>query len=167
MNAISWRWAARPGDAVGPLIRLRRDGHAPLRFTGGLFGHYAGHMSLIGVWHDLALYATATGTYATAIVAWHAMNSSPTAVRHHAALHETIEAAVTHLEEHDPASDLCPGVSAPDVSLDGEHEPPVSLLLQAAALQAVKQDTLRRYRIGVGAFLATLASRSAASFVPN
>ena len=74
----------------------------------------------------------------------------------------TRDAALLMLETHDPASDLCPGLSAPAVGdpvPGGRTVSPVVLSLQAAALRAACHDVTRRYRIGVGAFLADIASR--------
>ncbi len=155
MNAMSH---ASIRAAAHGLIRLRRDGAAPLRFDGRLIGRHDGCVPGAALWHDLALYRTAGGGYAAAILAVLRTQgcNPPHAVACHAALADTLDQALTWLETHDAAADICPGLSAPALSVDDPHLPPAALMLQAAALYCACQDVVRRYRIGVGAFLSSL-----------
>jgi hypothetical protein len=99
------------------------------------------------------LYRSANGGYAVQIVA---LTPPTRPTRCHAAAVERLDAALTLLETHDAAADVCPGVSAPAVTLDDPSVSPAALMLQAASLQCACADVVRRYRIGVGAFLASL-----------
>jgi hypothetical protein len=158
MNAMTRRagtaTARRAEFLVGcSLIRLRRDGQTPLRFSGRLIARYDGKLARANLWHDLALYRSANGGYAVEIVA---LTAPSRPARCHAASVETLDAALTLLETHDAAADICPGISTPALALDDPSVSPAALMLQAAVLQCVCSDVVRRYRIGVGAFLASL-----------
>jgi hypothetical protein len=149
MNALS------RGLPLAPL-RLRRDGQPPLCFRGAEIGRHDGHAPQAGLWHDLALYRADAGGYVVSIVA-----RMPTgAARCHAARADTLEAALTLLETHDPGGDLCPGLSAPALDCCDPALSPASLIVRAAALRCALDDVGRRYRIGVGRFLMTLADRA-------
>jgi hypothetical protein len=152
--------------AAWRLIRLRRDGMMPLRFSGRPIARHQGTPVQAAVWHDLGLYQVADGGYAVDIVArasaaagthgW-PFRRDGAAVRCHAVLAATLEEALAVLEGHDAAADLCPGITAPAIVLDETIMSPATLLIQAAALNAALLDATRRYRIGVGAFLFRLA----------
>jgi hypothetical protein len=137
-------------------VRLRRDGQPPLRFVGQQIGRHDGQLPGVGLWHDLALYRAAAGDYVVEIVA--RMPTGP--ARCHATRADTLDAALTLLEDHDPCRDLCPGVSAPAVG-DDPATSSATLIVQAAALRGTLEDVERRYRIGVGTFLRTLAMEPA------
>jgi hypothetical protein len=149
MNAMS------RGLPLAP-VRLRRDGQPPLRFLGAEIGHHDGHEPQAGLWHDVALYRDDAGGYVVAIVARMAAG----AARCHAVRADTLDAALTRLETHDAAGDLCPGVSAPALDCDDPALSPATLIVRAAALRCALEDVERRYRIGVGRFLMALADRA-------
>jgi hypothetical protein len=155
-------FAALPDAArIDRLIRLRRDGQRPLRFDGDLIARHNGIIPHAPLWHDLGLYHAACGGYAVEIVAWRAGPAAPgTVARCHAFLAPDLDAALARLEGHDAARDICPGLSAPNVRLDDPALSPTALVMQAAALHGLRQDVVRRYRIGVGLFLSELAMRS-------
>jgi hypothetical protein len=137
-------------------IRLRRDGLPPVRFSGYLLGRHSGALPAVTFWHDLALYRDQAGGAAAEIVAWSGAGSAARRVRCHASILPALGDALRMLETHDPSADICPGVSAPPLAFGDPAITPVELSLQAAALRIFRQDVVRRYRIGVGAFLAGL-----------
>ena len=160
--------AGRRTDPSPPrFIRLRRDGLPPLCFTGRMIARHDGRVPGAMLWHDIGLYRAATATYGVEIVAQllvaapdpaplapNGVHSRPTCC--HAALFDTLDGALTALESHDASQDVCPGVSAPSLSLNDPATPPAMLLMQAAVLQGFCRDVVRRYRIGVGVLLADI-----------
>ena len=146
MNAV----ACAAGEG---LIRLRRDGGFPLRFAGRLIARHDGRAPPATPWHDLALYRSAEAGYAVEIVA--CTEAGP--VRCHAILAETLDAALTLFESHDPVADLCPGVTAADLGFDETGLSSTRLAIQAAVLRCAGLDVERRYRVSVGRFLMALA----------
>jgi len=161
--------ADRPSPAW-TLIKLRRDGLPPLRFSGRLIARYRGIAPRVALWHDLGLYRTAAASFVVEIVAQHLVPSPDIAplepsgfqvrpARCHAALFETLDGALTRLETHDAACDVCPGISAPALSFNDPSIPPALLVMQATALQGFCGDVVRRYKIGVGAMLADIGLR--------
>jgi len=146
------------------LIRLRRDGLPPLRFEGILLAHHTETQPSAApvetVWHELALYRVATGGYAAAIVVHFAAAAlAPRIIACHAVLMSELNLTIDWFERHDAGQDGVPGLSLPDVTFDNPAVPPARLLLQAARLAAMQRDIIRRYRIGVGTFLLTLAGQ--------
>ena len=157
MNHIAQTGHRDAADLTQDLIRLRRDGLPPLRFLGAIIARHDGYYPGATLWHDLGLYRTTSGDYVVEIVARQTRATSTGPTRCHAICQPTLDAALLVLETHDPAADLCPGLSAP--ALGDRSVPPVVLAQQAAALQATCHDVTRRYRMGVGAFLAGIAMR--------
>ena len=148
-------FAVLPGWSV---IRLRRDGLPPLRFAGRLVARHGGRPASATLWHEYGLYRTVAAGYAAEIVAWAAQPEGPRPTRCHAMLFDTLDAALSGFEEHDAARDICPGLAAPELACRVTETPPAGLAMQAAALRVSCQDVTRRYRIGVGAFLAGIAT---------
>lgn len=155
-----------PAATACRLIRLRRDGLPPLRFSGRIIGRHDGSVRRATVWHDVALYRTAAAAFAVEIVAQlltdvpvEAFGLQVRPVRCHAALFETLADALTALENHDASQDVCPGISGPSLSLNDASVPTAMLMTQAAVLQGLCRDVVRRYRIGVGVLLANIGLR--------
>jgi hypothetical protein len=145
-----------PAGAVWSLFRLRRDGMRPLCFSGRLIARHEGWLPRVTLWHDLAIYLTATGDYAIEIVA--RLGAGPGVaqsrpVRCHAALFDTFDAALTQLETHDASRDICPGIAAPSPDFGDPAMSPASLAIQAALLHGFCQAVVQRYGVGVGSFL--------------
>ncbi|MGD0106968.1 MAG: hypothetical protein ABSC06_23460, partial [Rhodopila sp.] len=139
-------------------------------FSGRLIARHRGIAPRVALWHDLALYRTAAASFAVEIVAQHMVpfpditQPEPSGfqvrpARCHAALFETLDDALTLLETHDAACDVCPGISAPALSFNDPKIPFALLMMQATALQGFCADVVRRYRIGVGAMLADIGLR--------
>lgn len=157
-SAIAW-----PADHCAPgwnLIRLRRDGEHPLRFSGRLVDRHDGAVPRATMWHDIALYRTAAAGFAVEIVAQRLAPSGTTQpARCHAAMFDTLDEALVRMETHDPAQDVCPGIAVPAFRLDDPAMPAATLMMQAAALHGLCRDVARRYRIGVGVLLAGIGLR--------
>lgn len=130
------------------VVRIRRDGQPPLRFTGRLIARHTPRADAVS--HGMALYDVADGGYAVEIAAW--CGGRP--VRCRAALCETLDRALTMLECHDAAADISPPL------LD-ESLPAAELALRAVALRTLCRDVETRYRSDVGAFLASVALQEA------
>lgn len=157
------------GPAIGwSLIRLRRDGLQPLRFSGQLIAQYDGRLPATRLWHELALFRTVDARYVVKIVAWHRAAPDPSriagsdiqAVRCHATLFETLDDALGLLENHNAVGDICPTTFAPALAAHDPAVPATTRLMQATMLQGFCEDVLRRYRIGVGALLAGIGLRA-------
>lgn len=141
------------------LIRLRRDGLPPLRFRGRLIARHDGAVRRASLWHDLALYRTPEACFVVEIVAQCVVDQPRPGcqvrpARCHAALFETLDAALSRMETHDPTQDICPGTALPEFRPDDPAISTVSLMMQAAVLRGLCGDVARRYRIGVGVLLA-------------
>ena len=140
-------------------VRLRRDGLQPLRFLGRLVARHDGRAPQAVLWHDLALYRTSPTGYAIEIVVRHSPAPGITPWQpacSHAALCDTLDDAMTLFESYDPLRDLCPGISAPASGFDNPALSPVALAIQSASLLGFSKNVVRRYGIGVGAFLNSL-----------
>lgn len=138
------------------MIRLRRDGMRPLCFSGHLIVQHDGWLPGARLWHDLFLYRVADGGFAVAIIA--RLGGGPdarhaSAVRCHAAQFDSLDRALTSLESHDAAADLCPGMSAPALDTFNPALSATVLRLQAARLQDFCRDVVSRYEAGAGAIL--------------
>jgi hypothetical protein len=144
-----------PGWSV---IRLRRDGMRPLRFTGQLIARHDARPPAAALWHELALYRGPAAATGVEIVAWAARADGDFRARCHAALFDRQDDALAFLEGHDAMADICPGLTAPACG-GGAAES----LLAAAALRAFCQDAVCRYRAAVGAFLAGVAAKESPS----
>jgi hypothetical protein len=153
------------------LIRLRRDGLPPLRFHGRTIARHDGRLPGATLWHDIALYRTATAAFAIEVVAQLAVavphRAQPALgdclvrpARCHAAMFDLLDDALTALECHDASRDVCPGISAPSVSFGDPDVSPAMLVMQAAFLQGFCRDVVRRYRIGIGVLLADIGLRN-------
>jgi len=146
------------------LVRLRRDGTHPLRFSGRLIARHDGAARRATLWHDLALYRTEQACFVVEIVA-QLLVAAPRCERRirparcHAALFDTLDGALTRMESHDPSHDVCPGIAVPAFRLDDPAVPAAMLMMHAAALQGLCRDVERRYRIGVGVLLADIGLR--------
>jgi hypothetical protein len=150
------------------LIRLRRDGQPPLRFTGRLIAYHSGQAGMTACWHDLALYAAQPSSFAASITAQRGTSragADPRAgaqeaepVRCHAALWDGLEPAIRMFETHDAGRDAEAVLIAPLCRFRHLRGP--AAWQHMAGIEAARGALVHRYHAAVGTFLASLGALS-------
>jgi hypothetical protein len=142
--------------------RLRRDGAPPLHFVGRrlVYGSGCGPTGILNAraWHDVTLYETELFNFVVEIIlVLKSFDGSKRISFHSASFAESLQNALSFIENYQPIKDLYPGVTLPLLSVPNDEQAFSDVTVALEEIFRARHNIELQYKKMVGKLLLSVA----------